>query len=124
MSTRTRKRILQKVENQLSENVRSFLLSVPQGCSPKQAEQTYQRYNQNWKDYVRKMNTRHKWLTADATAFENRVTLLNRQAERKLKPVQYYGKRVAPIAVVAIIIWLLTDYALPYFGIMQYQLFQ
>ena len=124
MSARQQKRTLQKVENQLSETVRGFLLAVPQGCSPQQAQETYLRYNQNWKTYCSKMNGRHKWLKADATAFENRVTLLNRKAERKLQPFTYYGKRVAPILVLAILIWLLTDFVLPYFGVMQYQLFQ
>jgi len=123
MSLRQQKRILQKVEAELGETVRSFLLSVPQGCSPAKAEEKYQHYNVQWRDYCRKMNKRHKWLKADAEAFTARVTLLNRTAERKLKPLQYYGKRLALPLAAAAIIWLLTDVVLPYFNITNYQLF-
>lgn len=70
------------------------------------------------------MQGKYKWLQMDATAFETRVQLLNRAAERKLMPVKYYGKRVLPALVLAIIIWMITDLALPHFGITQYQLFQ
>jgi hypothetical protein len=124
MSTRSRKRVLQKVENQLGETVRGFLLSVPQGCSPERAQTEYNRYQQQWKDYCRRMNNRHRWLKADATAFENRVTLLNRSAERKLQPVRYYAKRVLPFVALAVLIWVVTDVVLPYFAITQYMLFQ
>jgi hypothetical protein len=124
MSLRTRERILQKVETELGETVRGFLLSVPQGCSPQMAQAQYNKYRQQWQDYCRKMNNRHHWLNADATAFENRVTLLNQHAERKLRPVQYYAKRVVPFVALAVIIYLVTDMLLPHFGIMQYQLFK
>lgn len=115
---------MQKVEAQLGETVRGFLLSIPQGADPKKAQLQYAKYNQQWKEYCRKMNNRHRWLTMDATAFENRVSLINRQAERKLQPVRYYGKRLLPVAAIAGIIYILTDYVLPYFGHSEYQLFQ
>lgn len=114
---------MQKVEAELGETVRAFLLSVPQGCDAKYAQTKYLAYNQKWKDYCSKMNLRHTWLQMDAEAFEKRVTILNRHAERKLQPLKYYGKRMALPFAAAIIIWLLTDVVLPYFGNTDYQLF-
>lgn len=123
MSTRQRKRILQKVETQLGETVRGFLLSVPQGADQTKALGQYNKYNQHWKDYCSKMSNRHRWLTMDATAFEQRVTLINRQAERRLQPFTYYGKRIAPVVVIAVLLYIVTDYVLPHFGFTDYMLF-
>lgn len=122
--TRNRKRVLQKAEAELSEIVRSFMLSVPPSATPKMAEMVYRQHNKRWMNYCHKMQGKHTWLQMDAQAFEQRVLLLNRAAERKMQPVKYYGKRVLPAVLLAIIIWAVTDLALPYFGIAQYQLFQ
>lgn len=123
MSKRNRKRIALKAEAELAETVRSFLLSVPQGCSPKVAQHKYDAHNERWRDYCEKMNHRHPWLNADAEAFANRVTLLNQHAEKKLKPLQYYGKRIVPALVIGALTLLLTDMVLPYFSITDYKLF-
>lgn len=120
---RPQKRVLQKAEQQLAETVRSFLLAIPKGATQKQAQATYQKYNQQWQEYCRKMNKRHKWLKADGSAFENRVMVINQTAERKLLPLKYYGKRVLPLVVLAGIIYIVTDYVLPYFNFTDYQLF-
>lgn len=120
---RKQKRTLQKAEQELAETVRGFLLSIPKGASKTEALETYQKYNNQWRDYCHKMNKRHKWLKADGTAFENRVTLLNQSAERKLQPVKYYGKRLLPVVAIAAIIYIVTDYVLPYFHIIDYKLF-
>ncbi len=123
MSTRNRKRIALKAEQELAETVRSFLLSVPQGCSEKVAQQKYAAHNMRWREYCAKMNHRHNWLNADAEAFKNRVTLLNQHAEKKLKPLQYYGKRIVPALILGLLVLLLTDVVLPYFSITDYKLF-
>lgn len=123
MSLRNRKRILQKAEAELAETVRGFMLSVPRGSTPQVAQQVYERYNQRWKTYCTNMQKRHKWLQMDASAFEQRVTLLNQQAERKLKPVQYYGKRIMPVVAIGLLVLLLTDVVLPAMGITDYMLF-
>lgn len=120
---RKQNKILKGAERRLSETVRSFVLSMPQGASKQDALNAFTKYNQQWKDYCTKMNKRHRWLKADATAFEKRITLLNSQAERKLQPVKYYGKRLLPVVVIAALVYIITDHVLPVFGIMQYQLF-
>jgi hypothetical protein len=122
--TRNKKRTAAKAEKHLQETVRSFMLSVPPSATRTEAEAAYQRHNARWMAYCQKMELRHKWIRMDAQAFQQRVLLLNKAAERKMQPVKYYGRRIAPVLVLAIIIWMVTDLALPYFGITQYQLFR
>lgn len=115
---------MQKAEKELSETVRSFMLSVPPHAGQKVAQQVFDRHNDRWKNYCTNMQKRYRWLSMDATAFEQRVLLINKQAERKLQPLKYYGKRLLPAVVAAIIIALLTDVVLPYFDVHQYRLFK
>jgi hypothetical protein len=127
MSTiRNRKRTLDKCQNHLDTLLRQFMLSVPPKATPKEAEAIYNRYRDEWAAYCYKMNGKYKWLQADALAFEKNVTLLNKAAAKKLQPVKYYSSkalRVLPFIGIGIIIYIVTDYVLPYFGIFNFQLF-
>jgi hypothetical protein len=128
MSTiRNRKRTLDKCQKQLDQLLRQFMLSVPPRATQQEAEAIYNRYRDEWQTFCYKMNGKHKWLQADAQAFEKNVALINKHAAKKLQPAKYYASkllRLVPFILIGAAIYILTDYVLPYFGIIDYRLFQ